>query len=130
MITLTHWEPDWQCDQAWAAVEHRLRRLIHKSGLGWLARFPLSFHLECRSAREPAMIFVIIPGFGSRIIQKGGCPLLGGEAGRTLECACPGIRGSARNQLPVRVKASRTGRPLMPSGIGSPSTHRAVAAVS
>ncbi len=30
LISLTHWDPDWRRDQAWAAVEHRLRRLIQK----------------------------------------------------------------------------------------------------
>ncbi|OGO16160.1 MAG: hypothetical protein A2Y93_04490 [Chloroflexi bacterium RBG_13_68_17] len=34
LISLTHWDPDWRRDEAWAAVEHRLRRLIQKLGQG------------------------------------------------------------------------------------------------
>ena len=32
LVALTHWEPGWRRDEAWAAVENRLRRLSSKIG--------------------------------------------------------------------------------------------------
>lgn len=30
LVSLSHWESDWRRDEVWGAVEHRLRRLVHK----------------------------------------------------------------------------------------------------
>jgi uncharacterized protein YprB with RNaseH-like and TPR domain len=34
LICLTHWDPDWRRDEAWEAVEHRLKRLARKMDPG------------------------------------------------------------------------------------------------